>query len=92
MPTTITQLEDAERRKTVLRIEGSMLKDDAILLEKVAREIQAESGKKVAIDLSDLHFLDSESAPVLRRMEKEGGIEIEGVLVFLQKVLEENER
>jgi anti-anti-sigma regulatory factor len=91
MPTTITQIEDEERGITVLHIEGSMTAEDAVLLEKIALEIRGQSEKKLTIDLSDLHLLDSESAPILRRMERVHRFEIEGLMIFLQKAVEENE-
>ena len=91
MPTNITQIEDTERGKTILRVEGSMTREDAVLLEKIALGMRAESDKKLTIDLSDLHFLDSESAPVLKRIEHEHRFEIEGMMIFLQKAVEETE-
>jgi hypothetical protein len=36
MPTNITQVEDPERNKTILHVEGEMFLDDALLLEKIA--------------------------------------------------------
>ena len=91
MPTNITQIEDGERGITVLRVEGSMTAEDAVLLEKIALGIRAESDKNMTIDLSDLHFLDSESAPILKRMESEHKFEIEGLMIFLQKAVKETE-
>ena len=92
MPTNILQVEDIERRKTILRVEGEMTRTDAELLEKIALEIREETGKNLTIDLADLHFLDSDSAPVLKRMADEHGFEIEGLLMFLQRAIEENEK
>ena len=92
MPTNLTQVEDTERGKTILRVEGSLTFEDAALLEKIALEMRAETGKNLTLDLADLHFLDSESAPVLRRMTREHGFEIEGVEIFLQSIVNETER
>ena len=91
MPTTITEIEDEERGKTVLRVEGSMTAEDAVLLEKIALGMREQADRNLTIDLSDLHFLDSESAPILKRLEREHKFEIEGLMIFLQKVVEENE-
>ncbi len=92
MPTNIKQIEDLERNKTILRVEGSMTREDAVLLEKIALGMREETGRNLTIDLSDLHFLDSESAPILKHLEKEHGFEIEGLMIFLQKVVEETEK
>lgn len=92
MPTNITQVEDPERNKTILRVEGEMFLDDAILLEKIALGMREEIGRNITLDLSDLDFMDSESAPILKRMEREHLFEIEGVEYFLQKVVTKTER
>jgi len=91
MPTNIQQIEDTERGKMILRVAGSMTEADALLLEKIALEMRAESGVDLTIDLADLHFLDSESAPVLKRLEREHNFEVEGLMIFLQKAIEEIE-
>jgi anti-anti-sigma regulatory factor len=87
MPTSITQIEDTERGKMMLRVSGEMFKQDAILLEKIALEMRAELGKNLTLDLADLDLIDSESAPILLRLEKEHGFELEGMQIFLQKVV-----
>ncbi len=92
MPTNITQIEDTERGKTILRVEGSMTLDDAVLLEKIALGLRDKIGRNLTIDLADLHFMDSESAPVLKRLERRHLFEIEGIEYFLQKIVSETER
>lgn len=91
MPTTITEIEDRERGKHILRVEGSMTAEDAILLEKIALDLRAQNNRNFTLDLADLDFLDSESAPILKRMEREHGFEIEGMEIFLQTVINEVE-
>ena len=91
MPTVIQEIEDVERGKTILRVEGEMFLEDALLLEKIALGMREQSGKSITIDLADLHFLDSEGAPVLKRLSDEHLFEIEGLLIFLQRAVEETE-
>ena len=91
MPTSITQVEDIERNKTLLRVEGSMTHDDAVLLEKIALDMRSELGRNITLDLADLNFLDSESAPILKRIQREHGFEIEGMEFFLQNIVTEAE-
>ncbi len=88
MPTNILQIEDPERGKTILRVEGEMTSEDAVLLEKIALGMREETGVNLTIDLADLDFLDSESAPILKRLEREHGFEIEWLMIFLQKAVE----
>ena len=92
MPTTFTEIEDTERGKIILRIEGSMLQDDAILLEKIALDLREQRGRNLTLDLSDLDFLDSDSAPILKRLEREHGFEFEGIEYFLQTIVNEAEK
>jgi anti-anti-sigma factor len=92
MATQITQVEDVERGKTILRVEGEMMYDDAVLLEKIALGMREESGENITLDLADLDFLDSDSAAVLVRLQREHGFEIEGIEFFLQSVINETEK
>lgn len=90
MPTQITQQESDGR--VVLRVEGELLLDDAILLERITSEIQAETEKLIMIDLADLAFLDSESAAVLKRLAGDPAIELQGLEIFLQSAVDQAER
>ncbi|MGI9035634.1 MAG: STAS domain-containing protein [Pyrinomonadaceae bacterium] len=91
MPTNITQIEDGEGGKTILRVEGEMFADDALLLEKIALEMRADGAKNLTFDLADLDFLDSESASILKRLEREHDFKIEGMEIFLQTIVNEAE-
>ena len=91
MPTNLTQIEDTERGKTILRVEGEMMEEDALLLEKIALDLREQSGQNMTLDLADLDFLDSDSAPILKRMQTEHGFEIEGIEFFVQNVINETE-
>ena len=75
-----------------MRVEGDMLFDDALLLERIATELQDDTGSHITIDLADLDFLDSDSAPVLKRLADRSGISIEGLEIFLQSAIDAAER
>lgn len=92
MPTHITQIDDNEHQRTVLRVEGEMMVDDALLLERIASDIQTDRDTCVTIDLADLDFLDSDSAAVLRRLDSRIGIRIEGIETFLQTAVNTAEK
>lgn len=92
MPTSMKQVEDPERGKTLLHIEGSMMREDAVLLEKIALDMRERLGRNLTLDLADLDFLDSDSAPILKRIEREHGFELEGLEIFLQKAVAESEK
>ena len=92
MPTNITQTVSDTDGRVVLRVEGDMMLDDALLLEKIALEMRTDHGGDVMVDVADLDFLDSESASVLKRLQLEHGISIEGMEIFLQSAIDSAER
>jgi len=92
MPTQIQQIDDADRGLTVLRVEGEMLLDDALLLERIALGLESEFGTRVLIDLADLDFFDSEAASILKRLDDRYGVEITGMEIFLQTMVNDAER
>ncbi len=92
MATQINQIDDNVRRITTLRVEGELYGEDARLLEKIGIEIRVATGNEVIVDVADLDFLDSEAAPVLRRLEMLDGFSIQGMEIFLQTVVNEVER
>ncbi len=92
MATHITQIDDSEHRTTILRVEGEMLLDDALLLERIASDIQTELDTSVTIDLAELDFLDSDSAVVLRRIDNRLGFRIEGIESFVQTAVNSAEK
>ena len=92
MPTQIKQIWDDARESIILRVSGEMMLEDAVLLGRIAKDAQAETGDAVILDLADLDFLDSEAAHVLRQLADVDGFEIEGMEIFLQTMVNEAER
>lgn len=87
MTTRITQLDDQTNEKTTLRVEGSLHREDAEVLEETYSNLRAENVENIAIDLSNISFMDSESASVLCRLRKLG-VELVGLHFFIQLVIE----
>jgi anti-anti-sigma regulatory factor len=92
MATHITQIDDIANNRTVLRIDGEMRLDDALLLEKITAEIARNSDAELVIDLAELDLLDSDAAPVLKRLQDRNACRIEGVELFVQAAVNESER
>jgi anti-anti-sigma regulatory factor len=96
MPLRITQRECSNCREvkqfdaneTVLKVEGCLYIQDAELLEKICRDIRNETGHGLRLDLADLSFLDSESASVLCRLKREQDVTLDGLHLFIAKVIE----
>jgi ABC-type transporter Mla MlaB component len=77
--------EDGE---ITLKVEGTLHKRDADLLERICRDLSSQTGKRITLELSDLGFLDSESAAVLCLLKRELGVCLEGLHLFIEKVVE----
>ena len=92
MATSIQQIDDREQGKTILRVEGEMLLDDALLLERIALGLESELGTRVSIDVADLDFFDSDAASILKRLDDRYGVEIAGMEIFLQTMVNDAER
>ena len=92
MATHITQIDDPETGTTILRVAGEMLRDDALLLERIASGVHSELETAITLDLADLDFLDSEAAAVLKRMEDERGFKLDGMETFLQTAVNDVEK
>jgi anti-anti-sigma regulatory factor len=92
MPTQITQIDLADERRTVLRVEGEMFLNDAVLLEKIATSINEKNRNQIRIDLADLDLIDSEAASILKRLSDRDGFEIVGAEIFLQSAVDMAER
>jgi len=92
MATHITQIDDQNSRQSRLRVEGEMYVADALNIERIARLVRSQTDYELVLDLADLDFLDSESAPILKHLENQGLFRIEGIETFLQNVVNVAER
>lgn len=68
-------------------MEGSLHSEEAEVLEKTFAKLRAQNGHDIEIDLTDITFIDSESAAVLYRMQSLGA-ELIGLHFFAQKLIE----
>jgi len=80
--------KEAGGQQMVLKVQGSLYLEDAELLEKICRDVQGDTGCQLKLDLADLAFLDSESAFVLCRLKREQGVILDGLHLFIAKVIE----
>jgi len=70
MATHITQIDDSEHRTTILRVEGEIMLDDALLLERIASDIQTELDTSVTIDEAAAAF-EAEVDSIIQLAESE---------------------
>jgi anti-anti-sigma factor len=93
MTSRITQLEGhIAGGRALLRVEGTLEHADAELLEQVCTDLKAQTGANITVDLTDVSFLDGESAAVLARLRREHKVKLEGVHFFARQVIEIAER
>jgi len=103
MPTRITQIERPKSETpafngfgkngdqpapTVFTVEGTLYLRDAELLEKICRDVVEQTNRPVTLELDGLSYLDSDSAAVLCRMKREQNVNLEGLHLFIEKVVE----
>jgi ABC-type transporter Mla MlaB component len=79
---------DIESQATVLKVEGTLFLKDAELLEKICRDIGNQTMQPITLDLAGLSFIDSDSASVLCRLKREQRVGLEGLHLFIGKVVE----
>ena len=88
MPTRITEVETPGAGRMTLRVEGTLGVEDAELICRICRDLERERGRGITLDLADLSFLDSDSAHILCQLRAEHGVSIEGLHLFIQRVIE----
>jgi len=74
--------------RTVFKVEGTLHLQDAELLEKICRDVGNQTKRPVTLELDGLSYLDSDSAAVLCRMKREQNVSLEGLHLFIEKVVE----
>ena len=92
MPTQITQIDDASGAHTTLRVAGSLTLADAELLARICVSLREQRATEITLDLSDLSFLDSESAAILAELKQQHGVTLDGVHLFVQQVIDQTEQ
>lgn len=73
---------------TVFKVEGTLYLRDAELLEKICRDVGNQTKSPVTLELAGLSYLDSDSAAVLCRMKRDQNVNLEGLHLFIEKVVE----
>src|SRR6266404_3772063 len=73
---------------TVFKVEGTLYLRDAELLEKICRDIGNQTKRPVTLELAGLSYLDRDSAAVLCRMRREQNVSLQGLHLFVGKVVE----
>ena len=87
----ITQSEDVESGKLVLRLEGSFNSEGGQKIEQICNDAQKKFGKNIMIDVSGITFLDESSSAILCRLKNQQGLSLIGCHLFTKKVIDQSE-
>jgi anti-anti-sigma regulatory factor len=88
MTVRITQVDNPEKNHTILHVEGSLIGEDASLLEEIYLEVRVRLGHAVVIDLTALHMLNEASAALLYRLKHQPGVSLFGCQLFIKQMIE----
>ena len=72
----------------VFKVEGTLHVKAAQLLERICRQVAAQTGRPVLIDLNDVCFVDYDAAAILCRLKRDCVAGIDGLNLFTRKVVE----
>ena len=81
-------LTPSRNESRIFKVEGALHLKDAELLEKICRQVSNETGRPVIIEFNDVCFVDSDSAAIICRLRRENVVNIEGLNLFIRKVME----
>ena len=88
MTTRITRIDGEVANRMVLKLEGTLSSADANLLEEICNDLSADLGYEITIDLANVDYLSRESAKVLCRLKTMPGLEMQGMHLFVQQIIE----
>ena len=81
-------MDNPEKNHTILHVEGSLIGEDASLLEEIYLEVRVRLGHAVVIDLTALHMLNEASAALLYRLKHKPGVSLLGYQLFIKQMIE----
>lgn len=87
MTIRITKIDDEQRKRKIIRVEGKLHLSDAEIVEQVFEAVRGQRERKIELDLTAISFIDSDAAAVLRRIEAGGAI-LTGLDFFAREVIE----
>lgn len=87
MTVRITQIEDEDRERAVLQVEGKLHGCDAEILEQAFDELQSRNRSIIDVDITGISFIDGDGAAALKRIKARGAA-LTGLDFFIEKVIE----
>jgi len=88
MTTRITRVEEENKNRMVLKLEGTLTAADAKLLEEICTDVKEELGFGITIDLTGVNFVGRRSAEILARLKRTPDLTFEGMHLFVEQIME----
>jgi anti-anti-sigma regulatory factor len=87
----ITQIEDEEAEKLILRLEGSFHQEGGERVEQLCQEAENKYGNNILIDVHGITYLDEQCSMIFCRLKNQRGITMVGCHLFNKKVMDQSE-
>ena len=88
MAVRISQTDEPEANRTILRVQGSLRREGAQWLEQQCTGWLSGAGRRLVIDLTEVTFLDEAGAVVLRRLQQHPSVSLVGCQLFTRQMIE----
>jgi len=87
MTTRITRVEDEQKNRMVLKLEGTLTAADAKLLAEICDDVQEELGYSITIDFAGVNFVGRRGAEILARLKGTPDLTFEGMHLFVEQIM-----
>lgn len=91
MDIRISQSEDKDSGRVILRVEGRLTRDAAELLEGVCTRFLNRSHTTIRINVDSINFISEAGAKVLSRLKHLPQVQLDGCSLFTERVVEQAE-
>ena len=89
MDIRISQSEDKESGRVILRVEGRLTREAAELLEGVCTRYLQRSQTSIVINVDGINFIGEDGARVLCRLKHLSQVQLDGCSLFTKRVVEQ---
>lgn len=89
MDIRISQSEDKDSGRVILRVEGRLTGEAAELLEGVCTRYLHRSQTSIVINVDGINFIGEDGARTLCRLKRLPQVQLEGCSLFTQRVVEQ---
>jgi hypothetical protein len=87
MTARITETDAADGH--VIRLEGSLGGDDALLVERLCADAAKRGNARVFVEFDAVCYLDEAGATVMRRVKTAPGVVFRGCCLFTERLLDD---